>query len=115
MTKGRLAPPRCLFYVATQIENQHTLIEQSAYLALLYKHVHLITNTTQLYNYLIISLAIAFHDVYNTVEVYNVMSSLLSNITNYIGFSKILSMHSRSEKRIARKKKQKQNRLIPSC
>ena len=36
MVKGRLAPPKCLFHVATQIEKgRYTLIEQSAHLVLL--------------------------------------------------------------------------------
>ena len=36
MVKGRVAPPKCLFHVATQIEkDQYTLIEQSAHLVLL--------------------------------------------------------------------------------
>ena len=35
MVKVRIVPPKCLFYVATQIEkDKYTLIEQSAYLIL---------------------------------------------------------------------------------
>ena len=42
MVKGRVAPPKCLFHVATQIENdRHTLIEQPEHLVLAF------TNTTQ--------------------------------------------------------------------
>ena len=47
MVKGKVAPPRCLFHVATQIEDQYTLIEQSAHLILLKLAF---TNTIQLYN-----------------------------------------------------------------
>ena len=46
MVKGKVAPPRCLFHVATQIEDQYTLIEQSAHLMLKLAF----TNTIQLYN-----------------------------------------------------------------
>ena len=36
MVKGRVAPPKCLFYVATQIEkDKYTLIEQLAHMTLL--------------------------------------------------------------------------------
>ena len=35
MVKGRVAPSKCLFYVATQTEKRYTLIEQSAHLVLL--------------------------------------------------------------------------------
>ena len=36
MVKGRVAPPKCLFRVATQIEkDRYTLIEQSTQLVLL--------------------------------------------------------------------------------
>ena len=36
MIKGKVAPPKCLFCVATQTEkDQYTLVEQSAYLVLL--------------------------------------------------------------------------------
>ena len=36
MVKGRVAPPKCLFHVANQIEkDRYTLIEQSAHLILL--------------------------------------------------------------------------------
>ena len=35
MINGWVAPPKCLFHVATQIEDQYTLIEQPAYLFLL--------------------------------------------------------------------------------
>ena len=59
MVKGRVTPPKCLFHVATQIEkDQYTLIEQPALLILAF------TNGIQLYNELIISIAIAVHDVY---------------------------------------------------
>ena len=45
MVKGRVAPPKCLFHVATQIEkDRYTLIEQSVHLVLAF------TNSTQLYN-----------------------------------------------------------------
>ena len=45
MVKGQEAPPKYLFYVATQTEkNRYTLIEQSAFLVLAF------TNTTELYN-----------------------------------------------------------------
>ena len=36
MVKGKVAPPKCLFHVVTQIEkDRYTLIEQSGHLALL--------------------------------------------------------------------------------
>ena len=36
MVKGRVAPPKCLFHVATQTEkHRYTPIEQSAHLVLL--------------------------------------------------------------------------------
>ena len=36
MVKGRVAPPKCLFYVATQtVKDQYTPIEQSVHLVLL--------------------------------------------------------------------------------
>ena len=39
MIKGRVAPPKCLFHVATQIEKSiYTLIEQSAHLIIYYHH-----------------------------------------------------------------------------
>ena len=61
MVKGVVVPPKCLFYVETQTEkDQYTLIEQSAHLVLKLAF----TNTTQLYDQLIIRLAIALHDVY---------------------------------------------------
>ena len=50
MVKGRVAPPKCLFYINTQIEkHQYTLIEQSAHSVLLKLAF---TNTIQLYSYL---------------------------------------------------------------
>ena len=37
MVKGRVAPPKCLFHVATQAEkDRYTLIEQSAHLVLVF-------------------------------------------------------------------------------
>ena len=61
MVKGRVAPPKCLFHVVTQTENdQYTLIEQSAHLVLKLEF----TNTTQLYDQLIIRLTIVLHDVH---------------------------------------------------
>ena len=68
MVKGRVAPPKCLFHVATQTEkDRYTLIEQSAHL------IWSFANTTQLYNQLIISLPIAVYDacIY-AVEVCNI-------------------------------------------
>ena len=60
MIMGRVAPPKCLLNVATQIEkDQYTLIEQSVRLILLMAF----TNAVQLYKKLI-SLAIAVHDMY---------------------------------------------------
>ena len=48
MAKGRIAPPKCLSHVATQIEkDQYTLIEQSPHLALLKLAF---TNTIQVYD-----------------------------------------------------------------
>ena len=45
MAKGKVAPPKCLFHIATQTEkDQYTLIEQSAHLVLLK------TNIMQIYN-----------------------------------------------------------------
>ena len=41
MVKGRVAPPKNLFRVATQIKNRYTLIEQSA--CLVVKNGHLLT------------------------------------------------------------------------
>ena len=39
MIKGKKAPPKCLFYVTTQIEkDQYTLIEQSAHLVLVFAY-----------------------------------------------------------------------------
>ena len=36
MVKGRVAPPKCLYYIDTQIEkDQYTLVEQSTHLILL--------------------------------------------------------------------------------
>ena len=35
MVKGRVAPPKRLFHVATQTKNRYTLIEQPAHLILL--------------------------------------------------------------------------------
>ena len=35
MVKGRVAPPQCLFDIATQANGRYTLIEQSAHLILL--------------------------------------------------------------------------------
>ena len=47
MVKGRVAPPKRLFYVATHTkQDQYTIIEQSTHLNLLKLAF---TNTTQLY------------------------------------------------------------------
>ena len=47
MVKGMVAPPKCLFYIDTQIEkDQYTLIEQSAH------SEQAFINTIQLYSYL---------------------------------------------------------------
>ena len=63
MVKCRVAPPKYLFHVTTQTEkDRYTLIEQSAQWVLLKIGIY-ITNTIQLYNY-IISLPIALHNVY---------------------------------------------------
>ena len=44
MVKGRVAPPKCLFRVATQTKkDQYTLTEQSAHLVLLTFGIHLLT------------------------------------------------------------------------
>ena len=43
---GRVAPPKCLFYAATQTKNRYTLIEQSVHSLVKIAF----TNTTQLYN-----------------------------------------------------------------
>ena len=65
MVKGRVAPQKCSFHVATQTENQYTLIDQLTHMVLLK---------------FIIILFIALHDV-NIAEVYNVYDmSLLSYI-----------------------------------
>ena len=50
-----------------RLKDQYTLIEQSAHLALLKMSF---TNTIQLYNYLIISPAIAVHDAYIYIYIY---------------------------------------------
>ena len=82
MVKGRVAPPKCLFRVATETgQDQCTLIEQSAHLVLVF------ANTTQLYNLLIINLAIALHDVYMQLRYTMCMISLLSSsasVASYI-------------------------------
>ena len=64
MVKGRVAPPKCWFNIATQIKDQYTLIVQSAHLVLLKLAF---TNAIQLYNLLMITLVIALYDVYRYV------------------------------------------------
>ena len=48
IVKGREDPPKCLFHDASQIEDQYTLIEQSAHLVLL--EIGIYYNTIRLYN-----------------------------------------------------------------
>ena len=57
--KDKVAPSQCLFYAPIQIKKDlYTLIEQSKH------YILALTNSIQLYSYLMISLAIAVHDMY---------------------------------------------------
>ena len=50
MVKGRVAPPKCLFHIATCTKNRYTLIEQSTHLVMLKLAYTNTAVTTQLYN-----------------------------------------------------------------
>ena len=46
MVKGRVAPQKYLFHVATQTENQYTLIDQSTHMVLLKIYNHSIYSSS---------------------------------------------------------------------
>ena len=85
MVKGRVAPPKCLFYINTQIEkDQYTLIEQSAHTVLLKLAF---TNTIQLYSYLAHNQS--SYRLYKTEKLQEILNRIMLRIMRII----ILMLH----------------------